>query len=84
MKKHWTQTVAGRAKLRRLMKAKHAAGKIAKGKRKAAKARTKPPTVVAIDVKSAVVYLQQAEGKGDRMARALAQLALLTLLGEDR
>lgn len=76
-RKHWTQTVEGRAKLRRLMKAKHKSGVIARGKA----CKVQP---VVVDVRSAIIYLQQAESKGPAMARLLGALALLTLLGEDK
>jgi hypothetical protein len=38
----------------------------------------------APDIRSAIIYLRQARGKSPRYAAVLAELALLTLLGEDR
>lgn len=37
-----------------------------------------------VDIRSAIIYLRQAQGKSPRFAKALAELALLTLLGEDK
>jgi hypothetical protein len=74
-KPHWTQTPAGRKRLSKQMKAHHA------GERKPAASAKHSG---GIDVKSAIIYLRQAQGKSPRFAKALAELALLTLLGEDK
>lgn len=99
-KPHWTQTPEGRKRLSRQMKKyrrKFKSKLVPKQKGMefkwvpAASAKATPvvggqqvwpkPTV---DIRSAIIYLRQAQGKSPRFAKALAELALLTLLGEDK
>lgn len=81
VKPHWTQTPEGKAKLAKAMKRVHRAKR--KAARKGLAGSKKGITKRApADLRSVVVYLQQAQDAGPRMARCLVELALLTLLGE--
>lgn len=87
-KPHWTQTPEGKARMskamRRAHKLKAKAGKKWKSKQGLAASKKGITTKPAIDVRSALVYLHKAQSGTPRWSRAMVELAILTLMGEDR
>lgn len=87
VKPHWTQTPEGKLKLakamRRAHKLKAKTGKKWKSKR-GLTASKKGITHPTVDVRSALVYLHKAQSGSPRWSRAMVELAILTLMGEDR